>query len=1115
MPETVTCGHCGQESIGQRFCGSCGADLPRKCSSCGAPSPPDFRFCGRCGGALEEPAAPERTRVEERRTATVVFADLSGFTALSERMDPEDVRSMVDACMSTMGEVVESFGGSVDKVVGDELMAVFGAPVSHGDDAERAVRAALEMHRCAASHKEEFGELRLRIGVNTGEVMFAPVGPVGARRFTVMGDTVNVASRLCGAVAPGGTLVGDETQRATRRAIGYEPVEPLQVKGKVAPLSVWLAVEPISTPAEGARPAVPLIGRDQELDILRVTWERVVSERRPHLVTVLGSPGIGKTRLAQEFSALVEQQGGRVLRGRSLPYGERTGYGAFAQQVKQAADIFDTDPVPLAREKLGRAAARLFPAEEWEDIAGRLALLIGLGTEGTSGEKGPLFSSARRFVESVASERPTVFLSEDLHWSDPSLIDLAEFLAGRCREAPALFLVMARPELLDVRGGWGGGLTSSTMLELEPLSVTSSRELVASLQPGIAEPAITARLVETAGGNPLFIEELMASFTERAAEMAASLPSNVQTIIAARLDALPPHEREVLFDASVVGKIFWRGALASLGTEAGLDDLLDSLEARDLIRPEAVSRLKGDRQFAFKHMLIREVAYGTLPKAARRARHAAVAQFIEEAAGDRVDESASLLAHHWREAESTDRAVHFLLMAAEQARRSWAKTEAIALYGQALDLIPDDHRAQRATVRLRRATAIVESTDFPAGAAELDAVLPGLAGRERAEALLHRGRAAFWLAEVETIASSAREATLLGEKLADEPLRVRGLALASHAHMAEGTLDSAAGLGEAALEAWPSGQHRPEHAVHCAYVGAIHCWAGHYDRAVERAEAGYALGIETESVEGMLAGGANLGMALTGAGRHEEALSLMERVVAQGREFELVPRLTARAMNIWAGTLREVGDPRRARELNQEAVEAAQRVAFPFPDLQGRIDLLFGQLADGEIGPAERAWPELWEAALRSKGFHFWLMGGRLRTARAEIALALGRAEEAATAAAEAVAAAEGNSRLKYEVTSRVVLGSALGRMGRTEDAVAELRRAHRDADRLGHPPTRWRAAFALAQTLARMGDDNGAHAVASVAAGTARQFAETLADEHRAKLLGSPRIAEVLAFAS
>ena len=707
MPETATCTQCGEaNATTQRFCGACGGLLSRACPACRAPNPPGYRFCGGCGAALDA-SAPRLVEpgAEERRWATVVFADLSGFTDLSERTDPEDVRALVDGCTVLLGEIVDRFGGTINQIVGDAVLAVFGAPVAHEDDAERAVRAAMEMRRCARERAADFGDLPLRIGVNTGEVMFAPVGPESHRRQTVMGDVVNTASRLQTSAPRDSVLVGEETWRATRQSIRYDPVEPFRVKGKEEPLYAWLAVEPVAAPADRPLSAVPMVGRDGELDVLCNTWDRVVRDGRPHLVTVLGAPGIGKSRLCREFRTWVEARGGRVLKGRSLPYGESTGYGAFAQLIEEAAGVFETDSAETVRDKLTARVSELVPETEAAVLTSHLAVIVGLDTEGVVSDRRALFASARRFVEALAREQPTVFGVEDSHWSEPSLLDLIEHLAARVRDVPALILNSARPELFDTRPGWGGGLPAYSVLPVEELTdaqaVDLSRHLLGT---DALSPEVAARLNEVAGGNPLFIEELAAALSEGAADATQALPTSVLSIIAARLDVLPIAERRVLLDASVVGRTFWRGALARLGGESGLDAALDALEARDFIRREATSAIEGDTEFSFRHMLIREVAYGTLPHAARRERHATVAEFAEETAGDRRVELAPILAHHWREAGELDRAVDYLSAAAAQAARTWAKREAVALYGEALDLLAkDDPRRNR--IRMARAVA--------------------------------------------------------------------------------------------------------------------------------------------------------------------------------------------------------------------------------------------------------------------------------------------------------------------------------------------------------------------------------------------------------------------------
>jgi class 3 adenylate cyclase len=634
-----------------------------------------------------------------------MFADLSGFTALSERTDPEEIRSMVDRCMKEMGEVVDRFGGSVDKVIGDALMAVFGAPVAHEDDSERAVRAALEIQRRAAEEAQVFGGLRVSIGVNTGEVIFAPVGPHGRREFTVMGDAVNTAARLQAAAAPGAVLVGKETRAASAGAIAYEAVEPILAKGKEAPMPAWLAEAATSAPADRQVSAAPFIGRDSELELLERTWQRTAGELLPQLVTLLGAPGIGKTRLTMEFAARVESAGGRTLRGRPLPYGEPTAYWAFGQIVRDACGIFATDSAEAATEKLGERAASLLPAAEAGELAAHLSILARLA-EDTVDDRQALFASAQRFLEALAREQPTMVVLEDLHWADESLLELIEGLSARLAGVPLLLLALARPEFLDTRPGWAR-LPTNVTVQLEALTDAHAEDLVLRLLSEAPDPqAIAKRVEEAAAGNPLFIEELAAWLSEGSAPGATVLPTNIRTIIAARLDRLPAPERKAILDASVIGDFFWRGSLEALGGDATLVETLQALERRGLVRHSPTSRIQGDQELTFKHGLVREVAYATLPKAARRERHAVVASFIEQEAGDPTA-YAAILAHHWREAGEEAKAADYLLTAADQAGRGWAAHEAVELCNQALELIPEQDTARLRRARLRRGVAVL------------------------------------------------------------------------------------------------------------------------------------------------------------------------------------------------------------------------------------------------------------------------------------------------------------------------------------------------------------------------------------------------------------------------
>ena len=622
---------------------------------------------------------------------------------------------MVDRFTGKMGEIVRHYGGWVDKVIGDGVMAVYGAPVAHEDDAERAVRAALELQQYAAQNADDVAGLALRVGLDSGEVMFAPVGPSERRELTVIGDAVNTASRLQGAAPKGGVLIGEATHRSCRDAIRCEAVEPIILKGKGAPVKAWLAWRRSPRRLSERSRMDRLSGGELELGLLFRSWERAVALQQPRLVSLFGEPGIGKTRLSRELARFVEQDGGRVVLGRSLPYGESTGYTAFTEMVRTVAGIFESDPRPKARQKLERRLGALRELEHAREVLAHMSLLAGL-TEETVEDRSALFTSIRSFTEALAREQPTLFVLEDIHWADPSLLDLIEWLAKHIGQARAMVLTVARPELLESRPRWAAGVKHYSGLTLDPLARDQSRELALRLLRNLPDPERAADQIEqAAGGNPLFVEELTAALAEGAADPAHDLPVAIRSIVAARLDALPAEERRLLLYASVVGEVFWRSVVERLAAadNGNATPVLDHLELRDLIRKRRSSRMQGDDEYSFKHVLIRDVAYATLPRAARREHHATVAEFLEETLGFAPD-SAALLAYHWREARHSERAIEYLLTAAEQAGRGWAKEEAVALYDQALGLLRDGDGRRRG-VELKRAVARVASTHIAYG----------------------------------------------------------------------------------------------------------------------------------------------------------------------------------------------------------------------------------------------------------------------------------------------------------------------------------------------------------------------------------------------------------------
>jgi class 3 adenylate cyclase len=694
------------------------------CAACGQENPPNARFCFACGQPL---AGEDEARHEERRLVSVIFVDLVGFTSRAEQLDPEDVQALLRPYHDAVREEIESFGGVVEKFIGDAVVGMFGAPTAFGDDAERAVRAALAV-RARVRLLDEADpqlDLKIRVAVNTGEALVVMNARAALGEAMVTGDVVNTAARLQSAAPIGGILVGEGTYRATRAAIVYEPAPAVNAKGKELPVPAWVALHEAHVPGERAL-AGALVGRVRELELLSGTWDRVASERTPQLVTVIGPAGVGKTRLGVEFAALVEARGGRIVRGRSLPYRESTAYAALGFQLKQLCGIFETDSVDAALQKLEDAVSTLLPPAESRSVTEHLAVLLGLDPSGTVADRESLFFSIRTFIEAVAADRPTMLLFEDLHWGDESLLDLVELLAARLRDLPILVVVLARPELLDVRPTWGGGLVAHSALQLRPLDSRDASELAAQrlTELGVGDRSGEAtELAQLADGNPLFIEQLVAAVAETG-EPEASLPTTIRELIAARLDALPAAERTVLLDAAVSGKVFWLGALERMTSNtSALSAALAELERRDLVGRDTVSAFEGDQQYSFNHVLVRDVAYELLPRARRQERHREMARFFEDSSGE-FGEVGAALARHWRDAGDQGRAVDYFVTAAAAAERGWAKQRAAELYREAYGLVPEADGARR--TELMRRLAIAEMASLHV----LDARMLGLQGPE-------------------------------------------------------------------------------------------------------------------------------------------------------------------------------------------------------------------------------------------------------------------------------------------------------------------------------------------------------------------------------------------------
>src|SRR5829696_2299161 len=687
-----------------------------------------------CGTALDAAApAPSAVRAvaqpEERRQVTVLFADLSGYTAFAERMDPEAVKALVERALMRLGREVGRFGGTVDKYIGDNVMALFGAPVAHEDDSERAVRAGLGMQSVMAEVNDGLPagvSFELRVGINTGEVIAGAMGEA----YTVIGDTVNVAARLQSAARPGSVTVGERTMRATQAAVEYRELEPLELKGKADPVPAWEAVGLIAEhPVGRAAPVseLPLVGRTEQLDALEALFERVERADAPQLVTLIGEAGVGKSRLLRELERrLRERERPPTVRtGRCMPYGTGIVFWALGEVLKAQCGIVDTDSSEVAWRKLLESTERMFTAahDDFGEEGRRKTALVGrliwldvppeLVPEAEDPERlrESFFSALRSAIEVMAQRRPLVFAFEDIHWADDGMLDAVEHLAQWVR-APLLIVCLARDELLERRPGWGGGRLPATQILLEPLRPADTERLVGNLLHDDGE--LRAAVVERSGGNPLFAEEMARRVAEKGGAP-AELPDTVQAVLAARLDSLEPFERRLVQHAAVVGRTFWEGALAPLATTEGRDlhQALSSLQQKDILAPGAEGRLAGERELAFKHVLIRDVAYEMLPKSVRSRLHFEVGSFIEGRAGDRTDEVVALLAEHYGRAAALgddagvapselssmrERAVAFLEQAGDAAALLYSNREAASHYRHARNVCGSDGLVARVRV---------------------------------------------------------------------------------------------------------------------------------------------------------------------------------------------------------------------------------------------------------------------------------------------------------------------------------------------------------------------------------------------------------------------------------
>jgi class 3 adenylate cyclase/ATP/maltotriose-dependent transcriptional regulator MalT len=969
----------------------------------------------------------------ERKLATVLFVDLVDSTSLVAGADPEVARRRVTQFFERVAHCVTTHGGIVEKFAGDAVLAAFGIPQAHEDDAERAIRAALAM-------LESVGELGLeaRVGVEAGEVVVDETESTFAT-----GEAVTLAARLQQAAGAGEVLIGPQAYRLTSGRVEAEDVGPLEVKGFGDRIWVWRAkAVDEGAPIRGGVSA-PLVGRDAELELLHNTYERAIRNRRAHLFTVYGDPGVGKSRLAREFVEGLE--GATILAGRSLPYGEGVTYWSLAEMVKSAAGITDDDPLEVAVEKLRESC-------ENEAIADLLGLASGV-LEAVKAERSQqeIAWAAREWVERMAKDLPLVLVFEDIHWAEDALLDLIEHLAEWVRDAPLLIVTLARPELLDVRPGWGGGRLRATAIELEPLGREESEQLVDALATdGIIDAEAREALLEKTEGNPLFVEETVRMLAEcegrPLSEFTERIPDTLQALIAARIDRLPPDEKTVLQRASVIGRIFWAGAITELATEVDVEKTVETLLLREFIVPEARSTISGETAYRFKHVLIREVAYSGLSKTARADLHGRFAAWLRERAGEELleirayhlDHSASLIAE--LDGGASPELAHEAAEALEAAgRRALARESNRSARRQLLRAVELEPTLER---RYQAARAAWRMADMPVVSEEME--------RVRAEASEQgdrwcEARALAALAEVALNRDAdAREA----ERLAEEALAVAdgddleprfdALHVLYTASWWRGRLEAAEQFAREQLAlAREAGRRDLESRAAVDLAGSYNA-RRQYDESAPLLGRALELADESGSIVARGYALAALGDLAINRGEYAEAEEQLEAARVLFEESGVASAL-GRVFYRLAVVAWYQDDLDRAERLSRESIRTLAQLEDRGTLCEAQRRLAEVLMGKGKLDEAER----YAIAARETVGPHDMSSRATTRTTLARIRKAQGRYDEAEALLREAVSIFEETEYRAFQETALEELAQLLRERGREDEAESfELRLA-------------------------------------------------------------------------
>ncbi len=823
------------------------------CPSCGSDNVTGQKFCGECGAPLQGPGPGA---AEERKVVTALFCDLVGFTGASEAADPEDVDRMLSAYAAMAKGHIERHGGVVEKFIGDAVVGIFGVPAAHEDDPERAVRSGLRIAEDANDLEAVGGAaLRLRVGINTGETLVRLGASPGSGERVLAGDAINTASRIQSVAPEMGVAVGLGTYEATESVFDYEELEPAELKGKSAVVRVFWAKSPLARLGTDITRShdTPFVGREIDLALLEGIFEKAVAANSPQLVTVVGEPGLGKSRIVAELGAYIDAKPDLIAwrQGRCLPYGEGITFWALGEVLKAHAGILESDDPETADTKL-QIVLPEGPERDW--FRQRLHPLLGIEAS-SSAEREELFTAWRRFLEHVAERSPTIVVFEDLHWADAAMLAFVEHLADRADGVPLMIVGTARPELFERHPEFAAGLPNANRINLDPLSANETTRLVAALlETSVIPVELQTPILERSGGNPLYAEEYVRLLKDRELLVRKGssweleggteipLPGSVQALIAARLDTLPRERKEMVADAAVVGKVFWVGAVAQMGDlpEAEVIEVMRELTRKELVRPSRRSSMEGETEYAFWHVLARDVAYAQIPRASRAARHVAAAAWIESKTPDRLEDLADVLAHHYtsalelvtaagRDDQATELrgpAFRFLTLSGERAL-DLDTAAALEAFERALALLPDEDEERPAALArfgeaAFHAARYVDANEALEGAIEMFLARGDTLAAARAQ---NTRSAVLQRLNIEGVSELRRELLSWLESLPTSPELLDALATVAFDLLSTGQPDEAIALAERAITlAAEAGLPIPARAL--AYRAGARCVKG-------------------------------------------------------------------------------------------------------------------------------------------------------------------------------------------------------------------------------------------------------------------------------------------------